>query len=182
MKKLILFVLLFLIPRLSFSCQKLALCAGDFSINLSTSVDDFYTEVDRDFYNGMWEIGYGKELFPINKINPDSRKTYEIADIGVFNTFVGGDNQGIFGINLGIKTPTLIIKGIQEIDGVPDLMAQLPKWASILSQSTSIDVGYGNRIFGVPKGLASEGIVANSWDVGMRVNIPFSDLFQKASL
>lgn len=183
MKKLLMMLCL-LLPSISkaYSCNKLTLCNGEYSVSLSTSFDDIYTEIGRDIYNGQWEVGYGKELFPISKLNSDSKKTYEIADIGVFNTFVGGDGQGIFGISLGIKTPTLIIKTIQTLEGVPDLMAKLPKWANVLAQSTSVDVGYGNRIFGVPKGLASEGIVANSWDIGMHVNIPFSDIFQKPSL
>ena len=184
--KIIFYSLLLLISlfplKNAFSCQKLSLCAGDYSVSLSTSVNDFYTEVDRDFYNGMWEIGYGKELLPISKFNSESKKTYEIADIGLFNTFVGGDGQGIFGVSVGIKTPTLIIKAIQTIEGVPDLMVKLPKWASVLAQSSSVDIGYGNRLFGVPKALASEGIVSNSWDVGIHVNIPFGDLFQKPSL
>lgn len=147
---------------------------GNYHIALSTSATSFYTEVDRNFYpDGQWGIGWGWEALPIYKGNPASGTQYELCYIGFSNTFVVGDKQGLFGVNLGIKTPTLIMKGIQELEGKGDIIAALPPLERTLLLATSFDVGYSNRAFGVPAGLAAQGVRKANWVAGFHINLAY---------
>ena len=136
------------------------------------------TAVNRDVLNGMWEIGPGFELLPFHNKSADGVDR-EVFFIGAFNTYVLGDNQGqgVFGANLGVHMPTAILQIYQFIASKPDLISQLPAWVQKINKYTSLDFGYGNRIFGVPKAMAAQGIKANSYGFGVFTAIPIGDLF-----
>ena len=176
MKKLFILGFLVLIAPKANADISLNLFDG-YSVALSTSLDDFYTVVDRDWYNGQWLIGYGKEAVPFYRTSSDGIKR-EICYIGIYNAFAVNDGAGVFGLDLGVHIPTLFIQTYQTFENNnADFVASLPGWAQKLNDAVSIEVGAGDRIFGMPTALANSGVKRFAATVGAHVTLPFGSVF-----
>ena len=174
MKKLLMLFVLCLLPSVSHSQALVSKEWKSFSIGISTSVDDVYADVSRDWYNGMWLMGYGKEVFPIFHRDSITKVRYEVAYIGVYNEFAGLEGgKGVFGADLGIKLPTIILHGIGWATD-HDLIKDLPPWGQKLQYATSVEFGGGDRFFGLSDQMKVDGVKAMCWTVGVHVNLPVS--------
>lgn len=141
-------------------------CAGwlhvtaKLSIGLSQDIGDFYTVGARDFHNGQWLSGWGKEAAPIRY---DDREVAFIALHNLFNADKGG--KGAIGGALGIR-PVNLINGVGAAVGAVDDVIPLPPWAQKINNFTSLEAGVGYRLQNVP------GVSRLETTLGGQVRVP----------
>ncbi|MDE2099551.1 MAG: hypothetical protein KGL39_20025 [Patescibacteria group bacterium] len=132
------------------------------TLGVSTDVGDFYTVGARDYNNGQWLAGWGKELFPI-KYN--SNEVAYLSAQNVFNASEGG--KGAIGVALGFR-PINMINGIASGIGVVGNFISLPPFAQSLSNYLSIEFGYDYRLQNTP------GVSRNVLTIGGQVRVPLN--------
>lgn len=176
--KMLLLMIVLLFPTLSHASPSLDLGKG-YSIGLNTDFN-FYTVAQRDWFNGMWLIGYGKDIAPLYRTYSDGTKK-ELLFLGVYNTFAVGDGRGVFGLDFGVHA-TAVADGLQgfvnSISGLKlDVIPQMPPWLQKIGQWTTFEVGAGYRVFGQPKSFDDQNIKRFCATVGGQVKVPFETLF-----
>ena len=171
MKRILVALLWLIVPALAVASGPSLDLGKGYSIALSTSLGDAYADVTRDYLNGMWLMGYGKEIAPAYHVDSVSGVKYEFAYIGFYNVFALGDGKGVFGLDLGIKLPTIVLNGVGWLTN-QDIIKQLPPWGQKLQYVTSLEAGYGYRVFGISKEMTAQGIRKECWTVGAHINMP----------
>lgn len=131
------------------------------SIGISKDVGDFYTVGARDYVNGQWLSGWGKELFPI------VYKGQEVAYIAAQNLFNASEaGKGAVGAAIGIR-PVNLINGLAQGLGAASQLINLPPVAQQVGNFLSFEAGYDYRIQNTP------GVSRHVGTVGGQVRIPF---------
>lgn len=131
------------------------------SIGVSTDIGDFYTVGARDYYNGQWLSGWGKELFPITY---NGNEAAYLSAQNVFNANEGG--KGAIGGAFGIR-PINLINAIGTAAGAASNVIKLPPWAQSINNFMSVEAGADYRIQNTP------GVSRLVLTVGGQVRVPF---------
>lgn len=135
-----------------------------YAIEFSLSYDPYIVGV-RDFYNGQWLAGYGKELFPITR---NGVEILYIAGYNVFNADEAG--KGAVGLSVGCR-PVAFINEVGEIVGATHKVITLPPFAEKIGKLSSLEFGYARRFFN-----ASPSWSRDVWSFGGQVALPLSGL------
>lgn len=132
------------------------------SLGVSKDVGDFYTVGARDYFNGQWLSGWGKELFPFIY---DYNEAAYISVQNLFNANEGG--KGAIGAAFGFR-PVNLINDVARAAGALGDIIVLPPFLRQVNNFTSIEAGWNYRFQNVP------GVSREERTIGGQVRIPFN--------
>lgn len=151
--------------------------SGNFALGLNLNYD-VYLEGARDYYNGQWLAGWGKELAPL------THNGNEVLFVSAYNLYNADEaGRGVIGGAVGCR-PIALINEAARIAGLANGLIPTPKcdtqcdglganFLKDVAEYSSIEVGGGYRMFSSPPGVSR---FAST--IGGQIHIPLSTFFK----